>query len=375
MTFSFHRYLAVLLGLIALSACQPSVQQDENTELMPPKAQETSDSDRAFSKLLTHLADENLIPGYQLFDERLRLMNHHLLQGCADQELNVQEITTLQADWRLSMQSWQAVKWFSLGPVNTDNRHSRIQYWPDGNRAVKRGVEKLLAGETPELKTLQNFNVGAQGLPALEMLLFARPENIPAAKYCDTMRVINENLTEMSRAILAEWLAEDGFRQKYVSGKGDFSSLKDAVEESFSNWFAQLSLINDNKISYPMGLRAPGVPGLAESPFADTSMSNIRANFANTKTILMEPGHFTVLALLQENGSKVLVEQITSQALKLEESLNGLPDSLTKALANNTERQQLLTTTTELGKLQSLLVEDMPVALQLNIGFNALDGD
>ena len=68
-------------------------------------------------------------------------------------------------------------------------------------------------------------------------------------------------------------------------------------------------------------------------------------------------------------------EQITSQALKLEESLNGLPDSLTKALANDTERQWLLTTTTELGKLQSLLVEDMPVALQLNIGFNALDGD
>lgn len=335
------------------------------------------DYEQAYSKFLEFVAQKQLLPGYQDFHSELSNTLASVQSGCADMALNTQELAQLQGHWRAAMNHWQSVNWFKMGPVAAESRHSRIQYWPDGNQAVKRGVEKLLLSKTPVLDSLANQNVGAQGLPALEVLLFepAVYSANPADKYCEVVQAIVSNLNQMATEVVAEWQKPNGFAAAFMQGQEPYSGTKDAMEELLSNWFEHFILLKDNKMTYPLGISAPGIPQLAESPFADHSMQNLRVNLAASEALINENEAHNLVAILENAGKTALAQQIKQQWLSVASATASLPVSFTELLDDDAERAQLLKVKEEISNLQQLLAEDMTKSLQLTIGFNALDGD
>ena len=76
--------------------------------------------------------------------------------------------------WRHAMAAWQEVQLLAVGPVEEANRRFRLQFFPDNNEAVERGVDSALAGDGPITEAgIAEESVGVQGLPAIEYLLFA----------------------------------------------------------------------------------------------------------------------------------------------------------------------------------------------------------
>jgi len=366
---SCRAVLSSLVCCVALLGCNP-VLQSENS---PVIEDETLQPD--YQLYLQDLSKRHLVPGYQKLAEQARGLSLVVRQTCTSPD--VQPWSKAQLAWGELMQAWQRVKWMQLGPVSEQSRHQRLQYWPDGNDAVGRGLQKLLLQHpAPGVERLAQINVGAQGLPALEQLLFSTQAaaGIEWRHQCAVAKVIAQNIQQMTTEIYQEWLNSE-FKQQLVTGSGEFTGSKDAVEELVSNWLAQLIILLDNRLTYPLSVASPGIPALAESAYSDVSMYSIRTNLVTFKQIFTGAGGYGMDDILIQQGQGALAQQVLSaldQSIELGETL---PDSFTQAMADEQQWQRMKQLITELKALQKLLAEGVLMQLQLNIGFNALDGD
>lgn len=354
------------VGCLVIAACQPASETQPQTMDKPPASLK-------YQAFLADLAQRHIQLSYQGWLTGLTALQQAAEKSCETTELS--GFNTVQQLWRNSMRDWQHIKWFKLGPIEDESGHVRVQFWPDSNRAVERGLTKVLRAESlPSSEKIANINVGAQGLPALERLLFdPQYAEVDPVKRCHLVNVVAQNLVHIASQVVNQW--QSNFVEQFVQGSGSFTSTKDAVEELVSVWLTQLIVILDHKISYPLSLKAPGIPQIAESPFADFSAQSLRANIGVYRTIYTAGGGYGLDDLLTAVGQADLAKQISQAIDDAERAAENLPDSYTDALASEKGRQNLQQLTIRLRALQKLLAVDMVDALNLNLGFNALDGD
>lgn len=354
------------ISALLLMACEPAKESQ-----LSPAAGLTPEL-QGYQKYLSDLEQKHLLPGYALLSEKAQALSEALTLSCQGGEPG--DESTRKA-WKELMSAWQNVKWMRLGPVAEQSRHQRLQYWPDGNDAVGRGLQKLLLVKpAPSLERLAQINVGAQGLPALEQLLFSPLSEleVDVAHKCAVAGAISANIKNITADIKLQW---PDFSQQLVAGQGEFNGLKDAVEELLSNGLAELIIVLDNRLTYPLSLASPGIPALAESPFADASMYNIRQNLQALKQLYTGGGGYGLDDILVQQNQAELAQQLLSELDKSIAMANALPDSFTTAMAEPQSWQKMQQLLQQLRTVQKLLVEGMLAQLQLNIGFNALDGD
>jgi predicted lipoprotein len=130
----------------------------------------------------------------------------------------------------------------------------------------------------------------------------------------------------------------------------------------------------DNKINYPLSFAAPGIPQIAESPFADASMANLLTNIETFEVVFSANHGFGLDDILIQQGYQQLSTDITTALIKVKASARLLPNSFTKTIAEEPSRRSLEQLVLSLRDLQ-LLIVDMVDKLNLNLGFNSLDGD
>ena len=391
---TFFRYGvgALLIGVIA--GCSPasdtpaqaqgnavqkeSIPVQKEGGLTQDKKIPTQKAERAESGYQRYLQDVSrlhLAPGYENLSEKARSLNQVVDLSCKVDNGSSVNWQGAQTQWRETMQAWQGIKWMQLGPVNLKSRHQRLQYWPDGNDAVGRGLGKLLLQTpAPDVTRLSQINVGAQGLPALERLIFSHAGELPGdqAHQCAVAKVIADNIQQISIQMDQEW---KDYSQTLIQGKEEFNGVKDATEELISNWLAQLIVLIDNRLTYPLSVGSPGIPALAESPYSDVSMLSIRANLRSFKAALTAGNGYGLDDMLADRGQTELASQIVAELDKSITMADALPDAFSQGLADPQSWKQMQTLVTQLKVFQKLMVEGVVMQLQLNIGFNALDGD
>lgn len=365
------RVLGLLWLVFYLSAC-------DAVALLQSKLKD--DAEQAYLRYVQQLTKAHIQPAYRQLHQASTQLNRNIQQACATPSaVSAEYWQASQHAWRQTMAQWQQIQWLKLGPVAEANLGNRIQFWPDSNDAVERGVTRLLQSpEMPSPERMARINVGAQGLPAMERLLFSTPQTLSAdsEQRCLVLQAIAANLQSITEGVDRQWHTSNSrFVSALTSGTGEFSGAKDATEELLSNGLAQLVVILDNKLSYPMAFAAPGIPALAESPFADESLNNLRHNLSSLHKIYTGDGGYGLDDMLAQRQHQALSAQITTEFQATTALMAQLPDSYQKALADEQQRSQLLALVAKLRVLQKLLAEDMVSALSLNLGFNALDGD
>jgi predicted lipoprotein len=370
---------------LLLTACGGGGGDSVVVKPAPPvtPTQPTTTSEEEFGKWLVDLGNNYILPSYQVLADRAGEMNDHASVFCAQTNPNTEGLTGLQNAWRKLNQSWQTIQWVKVGPIVDDNRLFRVHYWPDSKGSVGSGVDKLLSlNETITEDIVANQSVGAQGIPAIENLLFTKQStsllNAPdKAKRCEALMAISSNVLSIGIDLVIEWRPADGnFIAQLTEGTGEFSSKKDAVEELVTNWLEQIERVKDEKMLVPLGDNAPGFPDIVEQSLSAESIASIKTNVATFKAIYTAgEGHGFDDILITHFDQQNIATEMLSAIDNAIASANALDDNYIAQLNDEAGRIKITETISNLRLLRDILTADFVQATDINIGFNSNDGD
>lgn len=378
--------LQTLLLTLAVSACGGGADTAEEpapepTPEIPLPVDPMTTIDDEFGFWLTDLANNHIIPSYENLESSSALLSEQSNAFCGNE--TAEELTILQQSWRTVMADWQTIQWLKIGPIDDNSNNFRIQRWPDANNIVTRDINNLLS--TTEVVTeafIAQQSVGAQGLPALEQLLFASEQNnllnaVDKNKRCEVLLAITANVATISEEVNSQWqIAEGNYHLQLTSGTGDFSSKKDAVEELVTNLLEQIESIKDLKMQVPLAVNSPGIPTAIEHPLSGESLVSIQNNIATLRIIYTAgSGHgfddILINFLAQQN---IATEMLAAIDNAINES-NALTGGYETLLATDEGRAQIELTIEALALVRTILTADFVQATDINIGFNSNDGD
>lgn len=311
-------------------------------------------------------------------------MNSSAPANTSSDSFNQTQLTSIQTAWQQTFSKWQSIQWLKLGPIVDQSRLFRIEFWPDNNEAVQRGINLILESQEPITATyLSTRNVGAQGLPALEMLLYPAASSDSLlnasnkAKRCEAVQGISDNLVNISSEIVTAWSESGGnYRANFVNGTGEFTGKVDVVEEAVTNYLEHLELVKDEKMLIPVSTDKPGIPTIAESHLSDISLSHIQANVqALIDIYTAKGGHGFDDILTGHLDQASIATQMNDALSKTQTAINSLSGSYTQALNDDAKRAKLNEVINSLRDFRTVLTADFVQAMDLNIGFNSNDGD
>lgn len=202
--------LSAIALSIAIASCGGGGGSDTPTKPTTPTTptQPTTTIDEQFGLWLTDLANNIVIPQYQAMETSADTLVSQSQTFCALSSPSASDLDALKAAWADFNQTWQYIQWLKVGPILEGSRLFRVQFWPDANNAVGRGIDNLLIlQETITSEIVASQNVGAQGIPALEKLLFSDTAETSmlsasnAEKRCEAVVAISQNLKNISSTV------------------------------------------------------------------------------------------------------------------------------------------------------------------------------
>jgi predicted lipoprotein len=276
--------------------------------------------------------------------------------------------------------AWQNIQHIRFGPVDLFMRQQRFALWPDTRNTVGRQLAELLkSGDRARLsqKAFETGSVAVQGLPALERLL--HDDAPPAGFACAAVTAITGNLAGMAADVLRAWRADYAPVMAQAGEPGNhYQSTSEATLDLFKSLHTAVELVADHKLARPLGASArEAKPQLGEAWRSGRSMENIRLNLRAAEALYLGEGggqgfgHF-VRDVAGDTALDDLFRRAFRQTIATADSVS-LP--LKEAVKDKQERAKLVQLAKETTALKQLLATRLTGALDIPLGFNALDGD
>lgn len=317
----------------------------------------------AYAKLNEVAIAQHVLPRYRAFAQASAAMHGEVETFCKAPD--AADVSRLQQAYRDAAGAWQDIQHVRFGPVDLFFRSQRIAFWPDPRNTIAKQMGVLLAKrDTAAVQPgrLGKGSVAVQGLPVLERLLFGEEAgkltrgDAEAAFRCLYITGVAANLEGIARETAEEWtrVPPDG---------------RDMSLNLFKSLYTAVELIADHKLARPLGASTEQArPRMAESWRSEASLANIRRNLA------------AALDLYRVAFSPVLPQPELNAAILrgFERSIgaaNAIGPSLEAAVGTASSRRAVEALASEILALKALLVQQLPPALDLPLGFNALDGD
>ena len=265
-------------------------------------------------------------------------------------------------------------------------RRYRFQLWPDKHGTGARQLKALLAAEDPEILPREAFaraSVAVQGLPAVERLLFEK--DVDAAAFgsgqgpsyrCELVVAIADNLARMADGILRAWTTERRPYRELAStadnGNEAFASSEELAGLFLRDLRTALQTVADLKLERPIGADAARAkPKRAESWRSERSLKNIQINLEVARELYVTGFASALTAGEQTAQLDRRIQAVFDEVIGMTES-----DSPLKGLvADPEQRPRIERLLASVRSLEKTVSAELPGALGLTIGFNALDGD
>ncbi len=263
------------------------------------------------------------------------------------------------------MDAWQRAQPIRHGAVAMENRHSRLQFWPDKRHRTGKHLSQFLASGTPAALMPEAFadaSVAVQGLSALERLLFDEPGLAPSpskgegVSRCALARAIAVNVGAVADAVAASW-------RQAPDGDG-----KARVGELFKDLTTEMQLVAEYKLALPAGSEdTPARPALAESWRAGRSLRNVELNLKAAKAV------YEILAAdATDDAQHKLIEHQFGEAFDM---MKGWRPSLKQLLESPEGPLKARALGYVVTSLREIVIVKLMRDLDLKLGFNSLDGD
>jgi predicted lipoprotein len=359
---------------------------DGNGGETPAPGTKTSDMDRKV--LLTHLADNIIIPSYDNFKTKFDLMRSASDAFAAKPEAGT--LAAFRQAWAEAYTEWQKVEQFDFGPGEVQTIRFYFNIYP----ADVAGITANISNPTADLELPATF--ARQGFPALDYLLngtgasdaevLAYYGTAPqAAARLAYIKRITTRMNTILTKVISDW--KGGYRDTFVSRTGlDISSSTSNVVNSYTMHYERY--IRSGKFGIPSGAMLNGVvaPEKVEAYYKkDLSLKLAQTahqafgDFFNGKNVRTgETGpslasYLTALGAKDSVSGKTLTELINAQFATSKARMDALPANLYQAIRTNNQAVQAVYN--EMQKAVRLLKVDMASAMSITITFVDNDGD
>ena len=277
---------------------------------------------------------------------------------------------------------WGRVSVLRFGPLATGNRFERLFFWPDPRGLGLKQVQRVLAARDETATTqagLSQKSVAAQGLPALEFILFGTGAQELAAGgepfRCRYAQAAAGNIARVVSLVADGWKERTDFAVSFTSPAADTEPYRSASEVD-----GEIVKAAGTVIQYVRA--AELIPALGDS-----------ADAANGKrTPLWRSGLSFRLMEAQVSGMRALLAAAAYGEIprtEVGQAVAALDDALAAAqaplgqirtppeaaFADEADRARIAAVNSALDRAGHLLSEELAPALGLTMGFNALDGD
>ncbi|MBI3898820.1 MAG: imelysin family protein [Gammaproteobacteria bacterium] len=325
------------LGSIALLPLTP-IRADAGSVIRP-------------AQWLHALADDLLVPGYRDLADEAQQLDRSLQALCAATDNNASQA---QVQWRALAKTWRRLDVLPIGPTLERRSLRRFDFWP--TRPAE--IDAAIAGNA-------TAGVGAQGLPALEYLLFdpARPLSAADGPRCRYAGQLAHAVADEAGVLAQEWRQ---WSAHWSDGSIDREREQAALTDAINAIIGALGQLYSRKLSKPMqalGRREP----LFDAWRSGATRAHWLATADGLRIALIGGASGVGLTRLLR---KSLAVRVTRDMRAVEHALSALP--VQPAPKHVPLLKQAIAA---VAQLQQTLAGDVAETLHISIGFNESDGD
>lgn len=287
-------------------------------------------------------------------------------------------VAALRAAFTPAANAWTAVEFVTMGPVSLALRADRFNFFPDRRNVIQRGMADVLASTDEgrfEPERFGKSNAAAQGLPALERLLYepgaadALASGNEAAVRCTYGTAIAKNLATIAREVRTAWGDKtSGAFGAVVSGKGDPIYFPDSAAVPgmiLTDLSGAYQRVSDTRILPVLGNGDPK-PLLAEGWRAGRSGAVVKVMVTSADALLQE------IAKQLPSRTQWAVNKAATAADK---AAADFPDDLGAAAEASGGAGKIQAALKAFKGAQITVYRPIAAYFGISLGFNALDGD
>lgn len=349
--------------------------------MVGPAPYAAENADAAQRQLLQHLANRVLLPLTEEFAtaaEKLSAASHAY---CRDRS----DLQSVRIAWRDTQSAWQPLEMLQIGPTIERRSQRHVNFWPVRPKLL----EPLLADAEPvEPATLETLGAAGKGLPALEYLLFAEgtadsaQKKMPAKTHCNALQALSIQLRDEALGLAADWRQPNGgFARQLAEAEqhpqdGAFASADQALGDVLNLLIAGLDAVKTRKLGKPLE-KSGNEAALEriESWRSGTSLDHVRDNLRGFEMVFFGGakdgmGLDDYLTAIERPGLARVVRQEFNATRK---ALAAIRVPLRQALMSQRNETEALYKS--VSRLQHLLETEVADALEVDLEFNANDGD
>ncbi len=348
--------LAALLALAAPAAAGPSAE--------------------AFASVNAALAENHIRPRYERLSAAAEEFEAAVEPLCARPDSST--LSGAEAGFQALMDAWMSAEHLRFGPAEAFMRMYRFHFWPEAQGKVGKAIAKRLAAEAAaSTAPFRDASAAVQGLPAAEFLLYGQNASAPAQ--CSLLSTIAGNMRGMAAGMVSDWWSgADPFIARLASPGPEnpyFESHGEAALAFLKSLHDGLQRIVDLKIAPIIGKDAGKVrPYLAESRLTGRSLRNIVLNLEALQELYTGGAGPGLAALLPKSERKL--ERLLSKGFRATlATAVSIEGPLESAAADPAQRQTVEKLRVQAQALRQIVRDRLAKALDLPLGFNALDGD
>ena len=322
--------------------------------------------------------DRFIIPSYRVLAEAADAQEKAWTAFAANRTAG--NFNSLKTAYNTTADAWARAQLVKTGPLSLFLRYERFAYWPEARNVTQRMLDQLLKSNDPkELspETLQRDSVAAQGLTALERLLYEdnSEQLLKAPGQAGEWRTqvgsgIARNMSSIADDVIAEWTAPDGVRAAIAANKPwktIFADTPEAASLLLTDLVSAFRLIHDVKILPVMGASVDVArPRVAEAWRSGRSQRNLKLNLESAQALT---------AIWDESipaARRAKIEQLYAAAIK---ATDAVPADLGDAAADPMRRPSVEAARAAIKAVQVEIAAVLPADLGITLGFNSLDGD
>lgn len=340
----------------------------------------------AYRRVNAGLVENYLVPRYQRFTEAAASLEEAAARFCAP--TGDASLEAVRGAFGEAMGAWMGVQHVTFGPAELFMRGYRIHFWPQARGRIESAVREILATGSEDALSAEAFrdaSVAVQGLPAAEELLYgldtaADDGQGDGVTQCDLLEAVTRNLREMADGIVHNWTGGDKAFVEVMLNPGPenvyYRKAKDATLDLFKSFHGGLRMILDAKLTPVMGESAGEArPALAESASSGRSLANIVVNLKSLRDMYLGSGGPGLGEIVRAHGDRTLDDLLRKAFRMTIETARSISGPLTDVVADPAARPGVEKLATQVQALKQIVKTRLAEALEVGVGFNALDGD
>jgi predicted lipoprotein len=323
--------------------------------------------------------DRHIIPSYRALAEAADAQEKAWNAFAANRAAG--DIEPLKRTYNVTADVWARAQLVKTGPLSLFLRYERFAYWPEARNVTQRMLDQLLKSNDPkELspETLQRDSVAAQGLTALERLLYDgdNPDQLLKAPgqagewRTQVGQGIARNMSSIADDVVAEWTASDGVRAAIAANKPwktIFADTAEAASLLLTDLVSAFRLIHDVKLLPVMGASIDVArPRVSEAWRSGRTQRNLKLNIESAQALTRVWGETTPAA------HRTKIDALYATTLK---AIDAVPADLGEAAADPMRRALVEAARAGIKAVQLEIAATLPPDLGITLGFNSLDGD